>query len=297
MLFAWGSTQDIDVVVVWNADCGEKQLSMTDPDGDGILGTPMVDGPFIGFNANFNQNATGVNAAGDPVPLIADGGFVTEIPAYKNPVPGGSPLPLDFEKMGADDFPKDPEAGVSCIGGCYAFETDGLIDVKDADGNVIYQFVQVVLPLDEDIPFWSVYRKFDEKSQIWVPFVANSRNSVKLAFKDEAGFCSEPGSGDYFEAPFNSQLAGKLEEGTNCVQLTIEKDGPNDSIKGDDKVTDPSGVLKVPAPSRPDTKTTGDGAGGGCSIADSPVEPAQRGEWWLLGGLLAFLGLRRRKQH
>ncbi len=96
--------------------------------------------------------------------------------------------------------------------------------------------------------------------------------------------------------PANSQLEYKLEENTDCVQLTIENNGPYDSNPAADKVADPSGVLQVPAPSRPDAKTTGDGAGGGCSIASNRVEPAQRGEWWLLGGLLAFMGWRRRKQ-
>ena len=38
-------------------------------------------------------------------------------------------------------------------------------------------------------------------------------------------------------------------------------------------------------------------AGGCCSIASSPVERAKHGEWWLLSGLLTFMGLRRRKQH
>ena len=294
MLFEWGSTQAIDVVVVWDVDCGTKQLTTTDPDGDGILGTPMVDGPFIGFNAAFDQSATGVNAAGDPVPLIADGGYVTSIPAYKNPEQGASPLPLDFELLGEDDFPKDPEAGVSCIGGCYAFETDGLINATDDDGD--YQFAQVVLPLDGVIPFWSLYRKFDEASQTWMTMVPDSRNNVKTAFKDDAGFCPEPGSGSYKEAAFNSQLEYKLEENTNCVQLTIENNGPYDSNPAADTVADPGGVLRVPAPSRPDAKTTGNGHSGGCSLASNPVEPAQRGEWWLLGGLLAFMGWRRRKQ-
>ena len=295
MLFEWGNTQAIDVVVVWDADCGSKQLTTTDPDGDGILGTPMVDGPFIGFNAAFDQSATGVNTAGEPVPLIADGGYITSIPAYRNPVQGGSPLPLDFVRLDASDFPKDPEAGQSCIGGCYAFETDGLIDATDNNGD--YQFVQVVLPLDQAIPFWSLYRKFDEASQQWKTLVPDSRNNVKTALKDDAGFCPEPGSGSYSEANFNSQLEYKLQADDNCVQLTIENNGPYDSNPAADKVADPSGVLQVPAPSRPKAKTTGDGLGsGGCSITSNPVEPAQHAEWWLLGGLLTFMGWRRRKQ-
>jgi len=294
MLFAWGTTKDIDVVVAWDVDCGAAQLTTTDPDGDGILGTKMIDGPFQGFNAAFDVSATGVDSDGNPVPLIADGGYVTSIPAYKNPVQGESPLPLDFEQLGEDDFPKDPKAGQSCIGGCYAFETDGLIDDTDDDGD--YQYVQVVFPLDVAIPFWSLYRKFDEASQTWITMVPDNRNNVKTALKDDAGFCPEPGAGDYKQADANSQLEYKLEENTACVQLTIENNGPYDSNPAADKVADPSGVLQVPAPSRPDAKTTGDGAGGGCSIASNRVEPAQRGEWWLLGGLLAFMGWRRRKQ-
>ena len=307
MLFEWGSTQDIDVVVVWNVDCGESQLTMTDPaippnstypnglPPDGILGTPMVDGPFIGFNANFNESATGVDADGNAVPLIADGGYVTSVPAYKNPINGASPLALDFVELGEGDFPDDPKAAESCVGGCYAFNTDGVIDATDANGD--YKFVQVALPLNDVIPFWSLYRKFDELSQTWKPFATDNRNSVKLAFTDDAGFCPEPGAGDYKESPFNSQLAGKLEEGTNCVQLTIEDNGPNDSNPVVGIVEDPSGVARTPNPPRLDTKTTDGGAGGGCSIAEGSVSPAQRGEWWLLGSILAFFGWRRRKQH
>jgi len=94
MLFNWGKTDpasgcgvkscNIDVVVVWNQNAqwtspnpdlprtnqiyqglpGEVgpaldaifDLVSTDPDGDLANGVAMVDGPFIGFNANFNFN-------------------------------------------------------------------------------------------------------------------------------------------------------------------------------------------------------------------------------------------------
>lgn len=62
MLFDWGITADIGVVeiceqgtftttgaAVW--DCAS-----TDGDGDGIRGIAMNNGPFVGFNANFNLN-------------------------------------------------------------------------------------------------------------------------------------------------------------------------------------------------------------------------------------------------
>ena len=65
-------SSNIDVAIVWDqnkkfgptpspmyvGDCGDSktiwELSSADPDGDGKSGIPMVDGPFKGFNANFN---------------------------------------------------------------------------------------------------------------------------------------------------------------------------------------------------------------------------------------------------
>lgn len=69
ILFDWSDNKDIDVVVVWNTD-GTQSLvktsaadgtanfthAMTDINNDGIAGLPMVDGAFVGFNANFDLN-------------------------------------------------------------------------------------------------------------------------------------------------------------------------------------------------------------------------------------------------
>ena len=86
MKFAWGATQGIDVVNVWEAGdwtslnpgnpifTGQGgangtyigpyyQLTSIDWDGNGIAGAAMIDGPFQGFNANFNVNAVPVPAA------------------------------------------------------------------------------------------------------------------------------------------------------------------------------------------------------------------------------------------
>jgi hypothetical protein len=90
MPFDWKDSANIDVVNVWNQDAAWNddpddgraatndmwagdgwagpagvvvnpnttwQLVSTDPDGDNINGVKMVDGPFIGFNANFNLGA------------------------------------------------------------------------------------------------------------------------------------------------------------------------------------------------------------------------------------------------
>lgn len=72
MLFDWGANSNLDVVVVWNKHstfagplwagcCGTSpdpanvwDFASVDGNGDNVPGTPMVDGPFLGFNANFN---------------------------------------------------------------------------------------------------------------------------------------------------------------------------------------------------------------------------------------------------
>ena len=70
--FNWGATTGIDVIQVW--DVSGSTWTSTDAlcsgdasavgfCGDGILGTGMIDGPFPGFNANFDFTAVPVPAA------------------------------------------------------------------------------------------------------------------------------------------------------------------------------------------------------------------------------------------
>ncbi len=296
MLFQWGNTQDIDVVVVWDVDCGAQQLTTTDPDGDGIPGTKMVDGPFIGFNAAFNISATGVDPNGDPVPLISDGGYLVSIPAYQNSTPNSSPLPLDATEIPVGDLPTDSVATESCVGGCFTFETTGLIDASDSNGA--YQAAVVVLPQSQPIPFWSLYRKFDATTNQWRTFTADARNNVQSAPFDESDLCPEPGSPSYNVADSNSLLAGKLQAGDNCIQLTIEDNGPNDSNPAVGTVADPSGVAAVPEPPLPDPATKGDftDSNGGCTIVKTPVDPMKRTDWWLVTALLGWFGFSSRRR-
>lgn len=81
MLFDWGNTQNIDIVNVWNQNtvfgpsplwtgsAGSNSTSKvwdlmsTDGNSDGINGILMIDGPFIGFSANFNLSAVPLPAA------------------------------------------------------------------------------------------------------------------------------------------------------------------------------------------------------------------------------------------
>ena len=67
ILFNWGATADIDVVNVWDVASGV--YTSTDPtvgnpaNPDGVLGVGMIDGAFVGFNANFDFTAVPVPAA------------------------------------------------------------------------------------------------------------------------------------------------------------------------------------------------------------------------------------------
>lgn len=64
ILFDWNGNNDIDVAQVWNTDYSASavpasagivyKFATQDGNGDGIAGFPMVAGPFVGFNANFD---------------------------------------------------------------------------------------------------------------------------------------------------------------------------------------------------------------------------------------------------
>lgn len=102
--FAWGATEGIDVVNVWEAgQAFAPSVMFTDPprtaapwsgnadtfwafmssdwDGNAINGGGMIDGPFSGFNANFNVVAV---SAGDipPPPDRSIGAVTIEDPSF-----------------------------------------------------------------------------------------------------------------------------------------------------------------------------------------------------------------------
>ena len=71
ILFNWGTTANIDVVMVWDVNCTATECTYTSTDGiagnpanpDGVRGYGMIDGAFPGFNANFDFTVAAV-----PVP-------------------------------------------------------------------------------------------------------------------------------------------------------------------------------------------------------------------------------------
>ncbi len=290
MLFDWATNKSIDVVLVWNFGCGGAELVTSDPNGDGIPGTRMVDGPFKGFNATFDLKTL----AGESP--ITTGGFATTIPVVKNPVPNTSPIALQPGDIGTvlggvtitaselfDTYGAAADSGAveSCVGGCFDFTVSGL-----ATGATI----QVVLPLSEPIPWYALYRKYDAATDSWRNFTFTDTDNVMTAALDDNDRCPEPGSGDY-STNASGILTNMLRPGDQCVQLTITDGGPNDTDSDDGVIGDPSGVALTSAPPAPEAPTTGSG----CTLAADGTTPGQRFDLWLLAGLLGWLGLRRKQ--
>ena len=58
ILFNWGATADIDVINIWDASGNSVDIN-----GNGIPGWGMIDGAFLGFNANFTVSPGGPTGA------------------------------------------------------------------------------------------------------------------------------------------------------------------------------------------------------------------------------------------
>lgn len=111
MLVDWGANSNLDVVVVWNKHstfagplwtgcCGASSnaanvwdLASVDGNGDNVPGTPMVDGPFLGFNANFNLGGSSLLTVSFNIP----GGTIQECSSS-----GGSTVPMSIALAGTD---------------------------------------------------------------------------------------------------------------------------------------------------------------------------------------------------
>ena len=164
--------------------------------------------------------------------------------------------------------------GVSCVGDCFDFRVTGVT----SGGQV-----QIVLPLMAGIPANSVYRKYTAATG-WKDFNTGGADSVKSAPFASTGAgmpssCPAPGAGAY--------TAG-LTAGNYCVQLTITDGGLNDADgAANGTVVDPGGVFAstvTPVDNRAASSS-------GCSLSANPVNPLERGDWWLLLGFVAWMGL------
>jgi hypothetical protein len=144
--------------------------------------------------------------------------------------------------------------------------------------------VDVVIPLSVPLPTSAIYRKYNSGTGLWSTFTQDGSNTIKSA----------PGTPDACPAAGDAAYTTGLTAGYYCVQLTILNGGANDSDSSATTVTDPGGIATGPIATSVDIRS---GATGGCSLSSSRVSLADRGDWWLMVGFVAWLGmvLRRRQ--
>jgi len=181
----------------------------------------------------------------------------------------------------ADIGATDPDVISSCVGGCFDFEITGLVNGAS---------VNAVLPLDVAMPANAVYRKF-----------ANGEwRSYSLLGND--ALSSAPGGPGTCPAPGDAAYQAGLNAGDFCVQLTISDGGRNDADgTANGTVVDPGGIGGAQTVTGGGTTTASNppSLGGGCVLAPAAHSTvAQRADWWLITGLLGWLGfsaVRRRR--
>ncbi len=133
------------------------------------------------------------------------------------------------------------------IGGLYDFEIHGLVPGAVA---------RVVIPLQSAILVDAVYRKFDIQNG-WRDFEINGNNSIDTASSID-GICPGPGSSDYQQG---------LRVFADCIQLTLEDGGPNDTDgQADGIIRDPGGVGVGDVTPVQDAPAIDDGNSGGGAL-------------------------------
>jgi hypothetical protein len=180
----------------------------------------------------------------------------------------------DTTVTGAEIGITDPDFTTSCIGECFSFKVTGLMPGSAVD---------VVLPLALEIPDDGVVRKLINGT--WRDFVTtggNSQGNAIMSAPGAQGDCSAPG-------PYTPGLT----PGNFCLKLTIVDGGPNDADgHANGVVVDPVGIAGGGAAAGKAPGNTGSPDNGGCTLGNAPVSAGKRGDWWLLAGLLAWLGSR-----
>ncbi len=184
---------------------------------------------------------------------------------------------------GDPSVPDDATVDLQCVGGCFDYTISGVTTGSR---------VSIVLPLAGGVPNSPVWRILDNGA--WRNFDTSVGDSVKSApFITGASGMVCPNTGDAAYIDLSNDTSVNL--GHQCIQLSITDNGLNDLDPTNGVISDPSGLGTAGIPPFVDNRTSNTS---GCSIAATPVNPAQRGDWWLLAGLIGLLGwVRKRCQH
>lgn len=204
-------------------------------------------------------------------------GNITVVGALSAATVGGTSKTLSAGSLGATrvteaSLPVRDTADSSVI------HRDGLYYDFVVSGLTGGEQVNVVIPLSTPLPSSAVYRKYNSGTGRWSTFVEDASNTIKSA----------PGTPDACPAPGNAAYTAGLTAGRYCIQLTILNGGANDSDSSALTISDPGGIATGTPVVVNDVRS---GSTGGCSISSGQINnPADRGDWWLLLGFVAWLG-------
>ena len=141
----------------------------------------------------------------------------------------------------------DGQTSLQFPGGLFDFVITGLSEHG--------QSVRVVLPQLVPLRNGAVYRKFIPGSG-WRDFVTDAANRIDSA----------PGADGACPSPGDAAWRRGLRTGDNCIRLTIEDGGPNDTDGiANGVVRDPGGAGSAPAAAE-NGAGGGGGGGGGCFV-------------------------------
>lgn len=120
---------------------------------------------------------------------------------------------LDSADLVAAGHPFDTGVTEQCVGGCYDFD----VDISGNPGGT----AQIVIPLVGLVPntINPLYRIYSTTTFQWLSFANSGAENQLSSFYAESGTCPVPGDVSYVSG---------IAVGANCLQITVQDNGPND---------------------------------------------------------------------
>ncbi|BAV33892.1 hypothetical protein SCL_1587 [Sulfuricaulis limicola] len=317
MKFAWGSTEGIDVIDVWTPgnwsvlNPGNPiyrgaggiyagpvySLVSTDWDSDGIAGGAMVDGPFQGFNANFNIPAvsnttnnnftmldgTGATVGGtNDVVFTWDGTLNTDVNTAVSNATISSVTPFFGINWTAYNV-KIYGPGTYTISTADTAGQAGCPTVLQANCASGGDYT-VTVPAGRIMTHmkfaWGSTEGIDV-IDVWTPGNWSVLNPGNPIYR---------GAGGIYAGPVYSLVSTDWD--SDGIAGGAMVDGPFQGFNANFNVN-AGGVTTIVCTDCTDPNQTAPepSTAGGCSISTKPVNARERGDWWLVAGFLAWLGL------
>lgn len=202
-----------------------------------------LDGRVLsGGRLNIGRAILDAGAAPDPEPepvVQVGGAGVTGITPGIISTGLGKGIYLRHEDLMAAGVASDSVVSRQCTGGCYDFD----IDISSNPGGS----AQVVIALTSAIPntIDPFYRLYSQTISQWQSFANSGQLNQLASYYSETGVCAAPGDAVY---------AAGLVPGHNCLQITVQDNGPDDlsPVMGKISITGGIGL-------NPDSDIDGDG--------------------------------------